>query len=76
MSMMQRGFMDEYDTWVTVMLLAVVAASFGIPYALARNSCRVKWADSGFQTDYGVIAGCRISKDGVHWIPSDNYRGL
>lgn len=47
-----------------------------IAWAVSSYSCHSKWRKSGFQTDYGLVQGCLISKDGKIWIPSENYREL
>ena len=35
-------------------------------------SCRQKWADSGYESSWGMVKGCTI-KVGDRWIPADNY---
>ena len=39
-------------------------------------SCREKWADSTFKSDYGFFKGCVIQLEDGTWIPSDNYREI
>jgi hypothetical protein len=56
-----------------VLFFAVIG---GIAWGINSYSCTSKWRMSGFQTDYGVIQGCLISKDGKTWIPAENYREI
>jgi hypothetical protein len=37
-------------------------------------SCHAKYADSGLQTRWSMMGGCRVNVPGQGWIPSGNYR--
>lgn len=40
-----------------------------------RIGCHARWMRSGFDADYGILTGCRVSVDyGKTWIPEANYR--
>lgn len=35
--------------------------------------CHARWGDSGFESKYGIISGCRVQVHGK-WIPEERYR--
>lgn len=42
---------------------------------LNSYSCASKWEDSEYKhTKYGFVAGCRVSKDGVTYMPATSIR--
>lgn len=50
------------------------ALAWGVT-ALNSYSCASKWEESEYKhTKYGFIAGCRVSKDGVHYMPATSIR--
>lgn len=62
-------------------LWAILAVVFGIPgfflfWGIGSYQCSSQWKRSGFETSYGPVQGCLISKDGKTWIPADNYREI
>lgn len=64
------------DAMIFVVCGFIVAVVIGVGAALSAASCHRQWQDSEFQTDWGMVQGCRISKDGKRWIPAENYREL
>lgn len=65
----------EPDTWFTVVVLATfVALLLGISWTLSAWRCNSEWRDSGFQSRFRPMQGCRISRDGRVWLPAKNYR--
>lgn len=61
---------------IVVLCVAALVACFAIVARLEAYSCNSKWSRSGFETDYGPVQGCLISKDGKTWIPDENYRDV
>lgn len=63
-----------------VVVLAVVTSLLTVLVSLlmwsSSVSCHSQWARSGFQTEWGPVKGCLISKDGKTWIPAKNYREI
>lgn len=59
-------------------LLAVVLFIGAVVYVineLERRGCVTQWADSPYPyTRYDITAGCRVSKDGIVFIPSTAVR--
>jgi hypothetical protein len=66
------------DTGVFALLVIVMLGFCGGFVALGMwaesKSCHSKWAASGFQTQWSVMTGCLITRDGKTYIPEDNYR--
>jgi hypothetical protein len=54
-------------------ILPFIAVIWGLS-ALQSVSCHNTWKDSGYQADYTFTGGCRVSKDGVVWLPQGAIR--
>lgn len=60
---------------VTGISVVFIALLLGLAYALEAISCRQKWADSGFDSQYSFFSGCRIYVEDK-WIPDNRYRAV
>jgi len=68
---------DHFTTVLASGLVLFLFAGFlGLGFWIKSARCHSQWNASGFQTDWGPIQGCLISKDGKIWIPAINYREL
>lgn len=54
---------------VAVIFLMVAGAS-----VFAAVRCHVQWAESGFQSQYKLGAGCLVRKPDGTWIPASTLR--
>lgn len=45
-----------------------------IGYRFEKNRCHTTWKDSGYLAKYSFFAGCRVSRDGIIFIPSSAVR--
>lgn len=61
---------------VTLVGGLMLAVLLGLAYWANSAECTNQWERSGFQSDYGFVQGCLISKDGKTWIPAANYREI
>jgi hypothetical protein len=66
-------FLDYYPLLVLVALLGI--STWGMN-RLVRASCYAAWQDSEFSVRWSVLADCQISKNGLVWIPAENYREI
>jgi hypothetical protein len=57
-----------------ISLVPLVGALLLLLYASGPLACEEKWKNSGYQSDYGFLSGCRVSRDGKVWIPEDVVR--
>ena len=71
-----KGFFVEVILPIGGIGLAVLGPLVALALWADSASCHSQWRKSGFQTSWGPIQGCLISKDGRTWIPADNYRAL
>lgn len=55
---------------ITLIAVAIIALPI---YWVAKYSCEQHWRDAGFESRFGVFAGCQLYVDG-RWIPSEVYR--
>ena len=51
------------------------AAVLAIALWLSSIACAARWDSSGFQSRFGVMAGCQIMYTG-RWIPEERYRAV
>lgn len=65
--------MGELFGVVLATLAFLAAVVFGVN-KMNEHYCNDAWAESGYTAKYDWITGCRVSKDGVIFIPSDNVR--
>jgi len=66
----------KFVTWSVSSILTFLLLALFVVVAAKSFTCSRRWADSGLQTDFKVFGGCRVSKDGVHWIPESSYREI
>lgn len=53
---------------VSVMLILVgIISVFAYPFK--AMSCHSKWEDSGHDTRYGIMSGCRVQLEDGTWVP-------
>jgi hypothetical protein len=64
---------------VVIGFVAVVAVSslmmLGASW-LADMGCEARWRDSGINSDYTLISGCRVQRTDGTWIPDSAIRNL
>lgn len=53
-------------------IMVVVLANWGFRYA----ACSARWADSGLQSSWGPLTGCRVRTQAGQWIPEGAVRQL
>ena len=56
---------------VAVSSLMMLGASW-----LADMGCEARWRDSGINSDYTLISGCRVQRTDGTWIPDSAIRNL
>lgn len=56
-------------------LVCIGVVVFGVN-KMNEYYCTEAWGESGYTIKYGWMTGCRVSKDGVIFIPSENVREL
>lgn len=68
--------MNDAGFFASIALLFIVAIGglIGLVAWLDSTSCHNKWERSGFRVSWGLTSGCLISRDGILYIPEDNYR--
>lgn len=70
----------EMCAFIVIVFIAFAALVFGIAvtceYTVARPTCYAQWKDSGFEAEWTLYGGCRISKDGKVWISSEVYAAM
>jgi hypothetical protein len=68
--------MDTADKLAVAVILAFVALAVLLGLTLEATACDSRWENTEFQSDWGPMKGCRISRDGRVWIPEQNYREI
>lgn len=43
---------------------------------LADMGCEARWRDSGMNSDYTLISGCRVQRTDGTWVPASTIRDL
>jgi len=43
---------------------------------LADMGCEARWKDSGMNSDYTLISGCRVQRTDGTWVPASAIRDL
>lgn len=43
---------------------------------LADMGCEARWKDSGMNSDYTLISGCRVQRTDGTWVPDSAIRDL
>lgn len=71
-----KDFLVELGGPILLMMIGVIVPIGLIAMWADSSQCRSQWRASGFQTNWGPVQGCLISRDGVTWIPADNYREI
>ena len=56
---------------VVVFILMMTGASW-----LADVGCEARWKDSGMNSDYTLIGGCRVQRMDGTWVPASAIRDL
>ena len=56
-----------------LMIVPICAPIVGAMIYLKSLKCHSEWADSGIESDWSMVAGCRVNFEGK-WIPADRFR--
>ena len=68
--------MDRELACIIGLILAALVMLVVATLILLSASCHARFANSGLQSDWGIMSGCRVNVPGQGWIPADNYRVL
>lgn len=71
-----RSFIAEVMLPVSIIAVVVIVPASCLVAWGESASCHAEWADSGFRSQWGLMSGCRISKDGRIWTPARKWRDL
>jgi hypothetical protein len=57
--------------YVLFMLFVLLIAA-----SLAWGKCKYTWQDTGYESKWQLLGGCKVRKDNGPWIPAKNLREM